>query len=58
MRPFTGCVRIARRDGMQIIFSLSQAFFTINSVHRGLGGGRKIPSGALDTFSFVPNTPM
>ena len=39
-------------------FSLSQAFFTINSWQRGLGGGKKTPSGALDTFSFVPNTPM
>ena len=40
------------------MFSLSQAFLTISSVHRGFGGGRKMPSGALGTFSFVPKTPM
>jgi len=43
---------------MQMMLSLSQAFLTINSVQRGLGGGRKTPSGALETFSFVPKTPM
>jgi len=29
-----------------------------NSLQRGFGGGRKTPSGALRTFSFVPKTPM
>jgi hypothetical protein len=43
---------------MQVIFSLSQAFLTIVSVHRGFGGGMKTPSGALETFSLVPKTPM
>ena len=36
---------------MQVMLSLSQAFLTISSVQRGLGGGRKTPSGALETFS-------
>ena len=40
------------------MFSRSHAFLTISSVHRGFGGGRNTPSGALDTFSLVPNTPM
>src|SRR5260370_468295 len=41
---------IARREGMQMMLSLSQAFLTINSVQRGLGGGRKTPSAALEIF--------
>jgi hypothetical protein len=40
------------------MLSLSHAFFTSKSVQRGLGGGKKTPSGALEMFSFVPNTPM
>ena len=40
------------------MLSLSHAFLTISSVQRGFGGGKNTPSGALDTFSFVPNTPM
>ena len=43
---------------MQMIFSLSQDFLTIVSVQRGFGGVMKIPSGALETFSLVPKTPM
>ena len=37
---------------MHVIFRWSQAFLIIVSVQRGLGGGRKMPSGALGTFSF------
>ena len=53
-------VRIASREGMQITFSLSQAFLTISSVHRGFWRRfqENTIAGALDTFSFVPNTPM
>ncbi len=43
---------------MQVTLSLSHAFLTMFSVQRGFGGGKNTPSGALDTFSFVPNTPM
>jgi hypothetical protein len=43
---------------MQVMCSLSQAFLTSVSVQRGFGGGWKIPSGALGTFSFEPKTPM
>ena len=43
---------------MQVTFSLSQAFLMMVSVQRGFGGGMKIPSGALETFSVVPKTPM
>jgi hypothetical protein len=49
---------MARRDGMHVILSLSQAFFIRISVHLGLGGGMKTPSGALGMFSFDPKTPM
>jgi len=51
-------VKIARRAGMQVMLSLSQAFLIKSSVQRGYGGGRKTPFGALETFSFVPKTPM
>ena len=36
------------------MFRWSQAFLMMVSVQRGLGGGRKIPSGALEIFSFGP----
>ena len=49
---------MASRDGMQVIFSWSQAFLMMVSVQRGCGGGRNTPSGELGTFSFDPNTPM
>src|SRR5579859_3258958 len=41
---------MARRLGMHRMFSLSQLFLMMVSVQRGLGGGRKIPSGALNIF--------
>ena len=50
-RPFNDCVRMAMREGTQRIPSLSQPRLTSRSEHRGLGGGRKIPSGALGMFS-------
>ena len=49
---------IASRDGMQMMFSLSHDFLMMVSVQRGSGGFMKTPSGALETFSFVPKTPM
>jgi hypothetical protein len=48
----------AKREGMQVTPTLSQAFLIMFSVQRGFGGGMKIPSGALETFSLVPKTPM
>jgi hypothetical protein len=49
---------IAIRDGMHVTLILSQAFLTIKSVQRGVGGGMKTPSGALGIFSLLPKTPM
>jgi hypothetical protein len=49
---------MASRDGIQVTPILSQAALMMVSVQRGLGGGRKTPFGALDTFSGVPKTPM
>ena len=46
------------REGTQRIPSLSHPRLTNRSEQRGLGGGRKIPSGALGMFSRDPNTPM
>ena len=48
----------AMRDGTQRMPSLSHACLVITSLQRGLGGGMKIPSGALAIFSLLPNTPM
>src|ERR1700720_2103396 len=57
-RPLMERVRTARRAGIQMMLSLSQAFLTSSSVQRGFGGGRNTPSGALEIFSLVPKTPM
>ena len=42
--------------GTQGMFSLSQAFLMMVSVHRGGGGGRKIPSGALGNILLSSRT--
>src|SRR4030081_1851328 len=51
-------VRMDKRAGITGIPARRALFFIKSSCKRGLGGGRKIPSGSLGKPSFVPNTPI
>src|SRR5450631_198565 len=50
-------VRIESLEGITGMPALLPAFFIKSSCRRGLGGGRKIPSGSLGRPSLDPNTP-
>src|SRR5262249_17454443 len=49
-------VRIESREGMTGTPTLPAAFLIISSCNRGLGGGRKKPSGSFSRPPLVPNT--
>src|SRR3954471_5756550 len=52
-----GLVSIDKRDGITGTPIPVAAFLIISSCRRGLGGGRKMPSGSLGKPSLEPNTP-
>src|SRR5580765_7250644 len=48
-------VRIESLEGITFTFACSAARLIKSSCKRGLGGGRKTPSGSFSSPSFVPN---
>src|SRR5574343_742186 len=50
-------VRMDKREGITFTPAFCAPFLMINSCKRGLGGGRKIPSGSFSNPSLLPKTP-